>query len=73
MNRVARLGNLLLERFGDRFTTNFEHNKRVLAEVAVIRSKQLRNELAGYITKQVARLEAEAQKQPVVLETQAKS
>jgi small subunit ribosomal protein S17e len=73
MNRVARLGNLLLERFGDRFTTDFERNKRVLAEVAVIRSKQLRNELAGYITKQVARLRAEAQEQPVVLETQAQS
>jgi len=40
----------LLERYGDMFTDDFEKNKEVLNKVAVIRSKGLRNEVAGYIT-----------------------
>jgi small subunit ribosomal protein S17e len=41
---------MLLERYPDLFTSDFEENKQTLARVAVIRSKQFRNELAGYIT-----------------------
>jgi small subunit ribosomal protein S17e len=40
----------LLERHGDMFTDDFEKNKEAIDKVAVLRSKRLRNEVAGYIT-----------------------
>jgi small subunit ribosomal protein S17e len=33
-----------------KFDTDFAHNKQVLNEVAIIRSKGLKNEIAGYIS-----------------------
>ncbi len=48
--RVKRPARELLKRFYDRFTTDFEHNKKVLVEIVEIRSKKLRNQIAGYIT-----------------------
>ena len=50
MNRVRRLSTMLLEEFPDRFSGDYEKNKQVLAEVALIRNKRLRNEIAGYLT-----------------------
>ncbi|MFQ5969721.1 MAG: 30S ribosomal protein S17e [Nitrososphaerales archaeon] len=50
MNRIKRMSVQLLERYSDMFTDDFEKNKEILNKVAVIRSKGLRNELAGYIT-----------------------
>jgi small subunit ribosomal protein S17e len=46
---------LLLEKHGNLFTTDFEKNKEILSQVAIIRSKELRNEIAGYITRLVSR------------------
>lgn len=51
MDRVKRLSLLMLEKHGNLFTTDFEKNKEILSQVAVIRSKELRNEIAGYITR----------------------
>ena len=41
---------MILEKHPDLFTTDFEKNKELLTEVAIIRAKALRNEIAGYIT-----------------------
>jgi small subunit ribosomal protein S17e len=41
---------MILEKHPDLFTTDFEKNKELLSEVAIIRTKALRNEIAGYIT-----------------------
>ena len=35
----------------DKFGTNFDENKEALNAISIIRSKMLKNELAGYITK----------------------
>ena len=35
----------------DKFGINFDENKEVLNNISIIRSKILKNELAGYITK----------------------
>jgi len=35
----------------DKFGINFDENKEVLNSISIIRSKILKNELAGYITK----------------------
>ena len=45
----------LLELYGDRFTTDFEQNKRLVMELTTIRAKKLRNRVAGYITRLVKR------------------
>ncbi len=50
---VKRTAKEMLEKFPNKFTTNFEENKQVLMEVAEIPSKRLRNRIAGYITRLV--------------------
>ena len=50
MNRIKRLSTELLQKYPDKFGLEFDANKKSLNEVATVRSKVLRNELAGYIT-----------------------
>ncbi|MFL6491093.1 MAG: 30S ribosomal protein S17e [Nitrososphaera sp.] len=50
MNRIKRISTELMERYPDKFGLDFNANKNVISDVAIIRSKVLRNELAGYIT-----------------------
>lgn len=45
----------VLGKHRDKFTTDFVKNKILLGELAVIRSKGLKNEMAGYITKFIKR------------------
>jgi small subunit ribosomal protein S17e len=40
----------LVERFPDKFTTDFENNKKLVESFTNISSKKLRNRVAGYIT-----------------------
>ena len=51
MNRVKRVAYKILELYGDSFTDDFDKNKEFLGTVALVRSKLLRNEIAGFITK----------------------
>jgi small subunit ribosomal protein S17e len=50
MNKIKRISMQLLEKHGDMFGVDFDKNKDVLNKIAVLRSKNLRNEVAGYIT-----------------------
>jgi small subunit ribosomal protein S17e len=50
MDRIRRISTELLEKYPDRFSVNFEENKKVIKEIAIVRSKILRNRIAGYIT-----------------------
>ncbi|HEX9678145.1 hypothetical protein [Nitrososphaera sp.] len=50
MNRIKRISGELLEKYPNKFGVEFDSNKKALREVAVVKSKVLRNELAGYIT-----------------------
>jgi len=43
---------MLLERYPDKFTTDFEHNKRVVGGLLKT-TKRVRNKVAGYITRLV--------------------
>jgi small subunit ribosomal protein S17e len=50
-----------------KFDTDFEHNKKALNEIAVVRSKGLKNEIAGYITSYLRReLEEQEAKEEIV-------
>lgn len=50
MNRIKRISSELLQKHSDRFGVEFDANKKALNNLAIVRSKVFRNELAGYIT-----------------------
>jgi small subunit ribosomal protein S17e len=50
MDRVRRISIELLTRYPDKFAPDFEQNKKLINELATVRSKVLRNTIAGYIT-----------------------
>jgi len=52
--RVKKIAKELLKRYPDKFTTDFESNKKLLGSVSKISSVRLRNRIAGYITRLVA-------------------
>lgn len=41
----------LFEKYGDILSDNYEENKKKIASLAIIRSKKLRNVVAGYVTR----------------------
>jgi len=49
------MANELLERYPDKFTSDFNENKETIKNFAIVRSKELRNKIAGYITKTINR------------------
>ncbi len=65
MNRIRRIAMQLLERYDGMFTTDFESNKELLERIAVFRSKELRNEVAGYITRHIMRSSDKAKQSTV--------
>jgi small subunit ribosomal protein S17e len=50
MNRIKRISTELLQKYSEEFGLEFDANKKTLNNLAIVRSKVLRNELAGYIT-----------------------
>jgi len=51
MDRIKRLSYEVLELHKSKCSESFTDNKKLLDEVAIVRSKGLRNEIAGYITR----------------------
>ncbi len=51
---VKRTARELLEKYPDLFIWDFEHNKKVVSRLVDVRSKRVRNQIAGYITHLVA-------------------
>ena len=51
MDRIKRLSTQILNEYQDKFGTDFFTNKQFLNEISIIRSKSLKNKIAGYITK----------------------
>lgn len=52
---VKRTAKMLVEMHPDAFTTDFEFNKKKVAEFLDISSEMLRNQIAGYVTRLVKR------------------
>jgi len=46
--QIKRVTHKLVELYGERLTADFSHNKVAVGELAEIRSKKLRNVIAGY-------------------------
>lgn len=49
MNRVKKHSTELLNRYPDKFNVDFQQNKKIIDEIAKVKSKELRNQIAGYI------------------------
>lgn len=55
MDRIKRISLEILEIDKEKFGIDFKENKKILDTISIIRSKGLKNELAGYITKFIKR------------------
>jgi small subunit ribosomal protein S17e len=58
--KVKSITQDLMEIYGDRFTGDFNENKKKVNELTNVESKKLRNIIAGYATR---RVKAEAKQQ----------
>lgn len=47
---VKHIAKELYQKHDDKFTTDFSKNKEVINQLIVIKSKKLKNVIAGYIT-----------------------
>ena len=48
--RIKRLGKELMERFPDKFSSNFDDNKHTVDALTEGATTKVRNQVAGYIT-----------------------
>jgi len=53
---IKVMGNQIIKEHGKLFTDNFEKNKEILNEIMEIKSKKIKNILAGYITKEIKKM-----------------
>lgn len=49
--KVKKVARELLVKYSDKFTADFEQNKKILETILYTQSKSLRNTIAGYITR----------------------
>jgi len=73
VDRIKRLSNEVLNEYSERFGTDFSSNKQTLNEITVIRSKGLKNEIAGYITKMLQRQAKFEERKQMIIENEKKS
>jgi small subunit ribosomal protein S17e len=57
---IKRIAKDLIDKEPNLYTDKFEDNKQILNQIADIKTKRLRNRIAGYITSLVRAKEAEA-------------
>lgn len=48
---IKRIAEELVKKFPDKFTDDFDHNKKVVDEVADVTTVHVRNRIAGYVTR----------------------
>jgi small subunit ribosomal protein S17e len=48
---VKKTGTILMEKYPDAFSSDFETNKELVTELTNIESKGVRNRIAGYVTR----------------------
>lgn len=53
---IKRTAFSLIENYGDVFTKDFDTNKLLVTKYTTIESKIIRNRVAGYVTRKVARM-----------------
>ncbi|UCC91735.1 MAG: 30S ribosomal protein S17e [Candidatus Aenigmatarchaeota archaeon] len=53
---IKTLGNELIREHGKKFTDDFGKNKEILSSIKNVKSKKIKNVLAGYITKEMKKI-----------------
>ncbi len=71
MDRIKRLSGEILEKHKSKFGEDFTDNKKALAQVSIIRSKGLKNEIAGFITKLIKKERRDREIQEEIIANQA--
>ena len=67
---IKRVAIDLVKKYNDQFTGDFEHNKKVVAQLTDVKVATFRNRIAGYVTTyrknwEAATVEAEGAEKPV--------
>jgi len=84
VDRIKRITSEVFDEHKSEFGENFVDNKKVLDQISIIRSKGLKNKIAGYITKFIkkeireekdkqARIESSRSEEPIEQEIQAET
>ena len=60
---VKRIARELIERYPDRFTADFENNKKGVQSLTTVSSVKLRNRIAGYVTSLLSTQDAQESEQ----------
>ena len=63
--QIKRTGKELMEKFPDKFTTNFDENKRLVDTLTQGTTTRVRNQIAGYITRTISLAKASAGTEPL--------
>ena len=53
---IKRVSNQLIQKFKEKFSGNFEENKKVVNELVDYPSKKVKNQIAGYITRKIKKM-----------------
>ena len=48
---IKRVAIELVKKFPDTFTDDYQHNKKMVAEITDVESIKMRNKIAGYVTR----------------------
>jgi len=64
VDRIKKISLEVLKDHKDKFGIDFRENKKILGEISIIRSKGLKNEVAGYITKFIKREQRDLEEKP---------
>ena len=73
MDRIKRLSNEVMNEYSERFGTDFLTNKQSLNEISIVRSKGLKNKIAGHITKMLQRQAKFEERKQMIIENEKKS
>ena len=57
---IKTLGDDIIKAHPKKLSADFDSNKKVLADITVIKSKRTRNVLAGYISKKIKAMRTES-------------
>ena len=73
MDRIKRISNEVMNEYSERFGTDFLTNKQSLNEISIVRSKGLKNKIAGYITKMLQRKAKFEERKQMLIDNEKKS
>ena len=73
MDRIKRISNEVMNEYSERFGTDFLTNKQSLNEISIVRSKGLKNKIAGYITKMLQRQAKFEERKQMLIDNEKKS